>query len=223
MPDASSALPGLGIVLVAVVLLWFAFGTQVNVRKADRLMKWLQDGLPLLGPRTTLRWLGSSVAELRIVEPRPPCRSAVLMIVLEPRDLGALWAISRWRGRRDFLLLRLDLIRAPRFRADLIDRRSWTARDRRGDDPPFQREQAWTDAAGVEVQLRSDDDAELDRLRAFWNRLDQVSAGMWRLSVRPLVPHLEIHLVPPSRDGADARQLLSAVRDLAEAVAAPRR
>ncbi len=222
MPDPSPLLPGLGIALVAVVLLWFAFGTQANVRKADRVMKWLQDGLPLLGPRTTLRWLGSSVAELNIVEPRPPCRAAALMVVLEPRDMGALWALSRRRGRRDFLLLRLDLVRAPRFRADLIDPRAWTARDRRGDDLPFDREQTWTDGSGAEVQLRHDDGADVGRLRGFWDRLHRLSGGTWRLSVRPLVPHLEIHLLLPPLEVGDARQLLGTVRELAEAVAAPR-
>ncbi len=222
MPDLSAVLQGLGIALVAVVLLWFALGTQANVRRADRVMKWLQDGLPLLGPRTTLRWLGSSVAELRIVEPRPPCRGATLMVVLEPRDMGALWALSRWRGRRDFLLLRIDLVRAPRFRADLIAPRAWTAHDRRGDDVPFHRERTWTDGAGAEVQLRHDDGADLARLRGFWDRLHRLSGGTWRISVRPLVPHLEIHLLVPPLQVSDARQLLGTVRELAEAVAAPR-
>lgn len=222
MPDPSALLPGLGVVLVAVVLLWFAFGTQVNVRKADQVMKWLQDGLPQLGPRTTLRWLGSSVAELRIVQPRAPWRAAMLMIVLEPRDLGLLWALARRRGRRDFLLLRLDLVRAPRFRADLIDPRAWTAHDRRGDDAPFGREQAWTGSAGTEIRLRHDGGADLTALRGFWERLDRLSGGAWRISIRPLVPHVEIHMVLPRPGAGDARELLSTVRELAEAVAAPR-
>lgn len=222
MPDPSAVLPGLGIVLVAVVLLWFAFGTQVNIRTADRVMRWLQDGLPLLGPRTTLRWLGSSVAELRIAQPRAPLRAATLMIVLEPRDLGLLWALARRRGRRDFLLLRLDLVRAPRVRADLVDPRAWTARDRRGDDAPFEREEAWTDAAGGAVHVRHDGGADLARLGAFWDRLDRASGGAWRISVHPLVPHLEIHLLVPPRGTSDPRELLGTVRELAEAVAAPR-
>lgn len=222
MPDASAFLPGLGILLVAVVLLWFVFGTQRNVRTAERVMKWLESGLPLLGPRTTLRWLGSSVAELRIAAPRPPWRAAVVMIVLEPRDLGALWALSRGRGRRDFLLLRLDLVRAPRWRADLIDPGAWTAHDRRADDLPFAREATWTDGAGSTVQLRHDDGAGLARLRAFWDRLHRQSGGAWRISVRPLVPHLEIHLLVPPLGAADARELLGTVRELGEAVSAAR-
>lgn len=222
MDDPSALLPGLGIVLVAVVLLWFAFGTQTNIRRADRIMRWLQDGLPLLGPRTTLRWLGSSVAELRIAGPLAPLRAATVMIVLEPRDLGLLWALARRRGRRDFLLLRLDLARAPRSRADLIDPEAWTAKDRRGDDGPFDREETWTDGSGGTVHVRHDRAADLAGLRGFWDRLDRLSGGAWRISVRQLVPHLEIHLLVPALDASDARQMLGTVRELAEAVAAPR-
>lgn len=221
MPDPAALAQAVGIALVAAVLLWFAFGTQRNIRTADRAMRWLQTGLSVLGPRTTLRWLGSSVAELRIVEARAPFRAALAMIVLEPRDLSAIWALSRGRGRRDFLLLRLDLARAPRARADLVDPRAWTARDRRADDAPFEEEASWTDASGTAVSVRADRAADLAVLRAFWDRLDRESGGVWRISVRQLVPHLEVHVLFPSGD-ADARTLLGTVRELAEAVSAPR-
>lgn len=221
MPEPSALFQGLGVVLVAVVLLWFAVGTQLNIRKANRAMRWLQSGLPLLGPRTTLRWLGSSIAELKIVDPRTPYRAAVAMIVLEPRDLSALWALSRGRGRRDFLLLRLDLIRAPRFRADLIDPQAWTARDRRSDDAPFAHQDTWTDTTARTIAVRSDGAADLARLRTAWDRLSGLSGGVWRISVRQLVPHVEVHCLFPSLETGDARQLLTAVRELAEAVAAP--
>ena len=49
-------------IFVAVVLLivgWFAVGTHLNVRKGESVLKWLQDGLPLIGEKATLRWLGS--------------------------------------------------------------------------------------------------------------------------------------------------------------------
>lgn len=222
MPEPSVLLQGLGIAGVVVVLLWFALGTQLNLRKADRAMKWLQTGLPLLGPRATLRWLGSSVAELKIVDPRAPCRTALALIVLEPRDLSAIWAVSRGRGRRDFLLLRLDLVRAPRFRADLIDPRSWTARDRRSDDAPFAHQETWTDAGGRTVAVSSDGTADLARLRAIWDQLGRSSGGAWRISVRQLVPHVEVQCLFPPLESADASRLVGTVRELAELVATPR-
>src|SRR5918999_1589592 len=148
MPDPSAFLPALLIVVLAVVMVWFTMGTQRNITRGNRVLTWLQEGLPALGPRTTLRWLGSSVAELRITQPRHPYREAVVMVVLEPRDLGAFWALARRRGRRDFLLLRLSLVRAPTIRADLVAEAAWTASHTRRDEPDPEQREAWTDEAG---------------------------------------------------------------------------
>ena len=222
--DPSAFVPALGIALIAVVLLWFTIGTQFNIRKGERLMRWLQDGLPALGPRTTLRWLGSSVAELQIVQPRAPYREATVMIVLEPRDLGAVWALARRRGRRDFLLLRLSLIRAPHFRADVIDPAAWTAGDNRRDEPAFDRAETWAGVGGSEVALRAhlDDRADAVQIRALAERLTRLSSGVWRVSVRPTVPHLEIHLLLPDTARVSSHDLLGAVTEAARALSAPR-
>lgn len=221
MPDLSAFLPGLLLVVTAVVLVWFTFGTQRNIRRGNRLLAWLQDGLPELGPRTTLRWLGSSVAELQIVAPRAPYREALVMVVLEPRDLGAVWALTRSRGRRDFMVLRLSLVRAPRVRADLVQPAAWTASDRRPDEPEPRLRESWTDAAGRAVDVSHDGDGDVAALRSHWDRLSSLSGGAWRLSIRPTVPHLEIHLLPPDVDATSARKLLREVSALAKAVAAP--
>jgi hypothetical protein len=215
MPDLESLAPALLIAALAVVLLWFTFGTQANIRKGNRILEWLQDGLGLLGPRTTVRWLGSSVAELKIVEPVHPFREAVVMVVLEPRDLGAMWAISRSRGRRDFLILRLNLVRSPLHRADAMDPRAWTAEhlDDDGDRPAL--DTSWTDHGGATVQVRRDPEFELAEIGRLWDRLGRVSGGAWRLRIRPTVPHLEIHLLPPDPTRVSAHRLLDEVRDIA--------
>jgi hypothetical protein len=215
MPDIESLAPSLFIAALAVVLLWFTFGTQANIRKGNRMLVWLQDGLGLLGPRTTLRWLGSSVAELKILEPAHPFREALVMVVLEPRDLGAMWAISRSRGRRDFLILRLSLVRSPLYRADAVDPRAWTAEHLAdgGDPPPI--ETSWTDHGGATVSLRHDPEFGAAEVGRLWDRLAGVSGGAWRLSIRPTVPHLEIHLLPPDPAQVSAHRLLGEVRDIA--------
>jgi hypothetical protein len=219
MPDPIAFLPGLLIALLAVVMVWFTIGTQRNVSRGNRLLGWLSDGLPALGPRTTLRWLGSSVAELRISQPRHPYREAVVLVVLEPRDLGALWALARRRGRRDFILLRLSLVRAPTVRADLIDRASWTASHGRRDEPEPDLNETWTDAAGRMVEIRHDGRSDLARLREHWTRLGEQTGGVWRISIRQTVPHLEIHLLAPDPDRPGARALLDEVGRIARSVA----
>jgi hypothetical protein len=220
MPDPSAFGPALLIVLLLLVMGWFTLGTQRNISRGNRLLAWLQDGLPALGPRTTLRWLGSSVAELRIAEPRSPYREAVVMVVLEPRDLGALWAMSRARGRRDFVVLRLSLVRAPRWEADLIDPSAWTAGHQRLDDTALDARDSWTDGSGRAIRVADDGRADIEALRTHWDRLAQDSGGAWRVSVRSTVPHLEVHLLPPSDlEVASARRLFAAVGALASSVA----
>jgi hypothetical protein len=219
MPDPIAFLPGLLIALLAVVMVWFTIGTQRNVSRGNRLLGWLSDGLPALGPRTTLRWLGSSVAELRISQPRHPYRDALVLVVLEPRDLGAFWALARRRGRRDFILLRLSLVRAPTARADLIDRAGWTAAHGRRDEPDPELHETWTDDGGRTVEIRHDGRSDIAALREHWTRLGHETAGAWRISIRQTVPHLEIHLLAPDPDHQDARALLDEVGRLARSVA----
>jgi hypothetical protein len=220
MPEPASFVPGLLIGLLAVVMVWFALGTQRNISRGNRLLRWLQDGLAALGPRTTLRWLGSSVAELRITQPRHPYREALVMVVLEPRDLGALWAVSRRRGRRDFLLLRLSLVRAPTFRVDFVDPRAWTAGHGRSDEHEPELHETWTDAAGRAVDVRHDGSADLAVMRSHWDGLGAQSGGAWRISIRPTVPHLEVHLLAPDPEHHSARGLLDRVGELARAISA---
>jgi hypothetical protein len=58
--------------LAVVVVAWFAAGTLHNIRKGSALMRWMQGGLPLLGARTTVRWLGTTAVEMVIREAKPP-------------------------------------------------------------------------------------------------------------------------------------------------------
>ena len=219
MPALEQFLPGLAVALVAMVLVWFALGTQLNIRRGHRILRWLQDGLPMLGRRTTFRWLGSSVAELRIANAEAPFRAAQVMVVLEPRDLGLLWGFARRRGRRDFVLLRLDLARAPRLRADLVDPEAWTARDRRAGEEPPERVTQWTDGAGRLVEVAHDGaaDADIGTLRDAWTRIS-ASGRPWRISIRQTVPHVEVHLVPGELAHVSSRPLFEDVRRLASEV-----
>lgn len=219
MPDLSALGASVAIALLVAVMLWFALGTQRNIRRGNDLLGWLQDGLPLLGARTTLRWLGSSVVELRITEPAAPFREAELLAVLEPRDLGALWAFAHRRGRRDFLILRVRLARAPRFSADVADPRGWTMGDVRHRWAGEQWGSSWSGTwNGTALEARHDAAARIDELRGWWASLASVSGGVWRISVRPTVPHLEIHLLPPP-DGVSSLRLMEAVREVAREVA----
>jgi hypothetical protein len=221
MPNAEALWPAVLIALVLVVMLWFTFGTQRNIRKGNALLAWLQDGgLPVLGRRATLRWLGSSAVELVIAEASPPFRDATVVVVLEPRDVGLLWAFARSRGRRDFLIVRANLRRAPRFRLDAGDPGGWTGRldspseDVRAGDAD--RRLAWP-GNGLAVAGPGADD---ELARRAWERLARVSEGVWRLTIQPVTPHLEVHLRPPATERVSADRVIAPIRDLAAELAA---
>jgi hypothetical protein len=122
--------PELAIFVVVVIAIvgWFALGTHVNVRKGHRFLEWLQGGLPLIGEKTTLRWLGSSVVHLQIEKAREPFRRVEVLVVLEPRDVPPVWLLSRLRGRCDLLIVRTELRAVPKLQVEILDRQAWSTR-----------------------------------------------------------------------------------------------
>lgn len=122
--------PGLSLFILAVILVvgWFAVGTHYNVRKGHAIMRWLQDGLPLVGEKTNLRWLGSSVLELKIQQAKPPFRAAEIVVAFEPRDVAPIWLMSRLRGRRDLFIFRALLHHRPSVQLEALDTTAWPPR-----------------------------------------------------------------------------------------------
>jgi hypothetical protein len=213
MPPLEAFGPSIAIALILLVMLWFALGTQRNIGKGNDLLRWLQAGLPMLGRRTTMRWLGSSAVELGIANAEAPFREATVVVVLEPRDVSVLWAYARSRGRRDFLIVRTNLRRAPRFSMDVGDPTGWTGRPDAAE--PGWRTVAWPDGC-VALAGPGADEATV---RSAWDRLGRVSAGVWRLTIQPVVPHLEVHLRPPSIASVSSDRVIAPIRDLAAALA----
>ncbi len=210
----ASFLPAVLLIALLVVMLWFAFGTQRNIKRGNEVMRWVQTGLPLLGRRTTLRWLGSSAAQLKLSQALEPFREAEVVVVLEPRDVSVLWAWARAHRRRDFLILRGELTRAPAFELEAGDARGWTGHDRlRRLDPDLWEESNW----GVEhVSVRHKPASDSDLARRFWDQLGEASGGVWRLSIRQEPPHLEAHVLPPDTAALQADRLFGVFRELGQ-------
>jgi hypothetical protein len=222
MPPLEAFGPAIAIGLILLVMGWFAWGTQQNIRTGNRLLTWLQGGLPILGSRTTLRWLGSSAVELGIVDPAQPFREATVVVVLEPRDVSVLWALARSSGRRDFLIVRLNLVRPPRFTMDVRDPHGWTGRQ----EPSAARDRGdgdgdWHPVDGLDGMVsQASPGADEAAVRSTWHRLAGATGGMWRMTVQPVVPHLEIHFRPPDPDRVTADRVIAPIHDLAETLAA---
>ena len=203
------------VVAILLFLGWFAVGTQFNVRTGNRLLARLQEGLTLLGKRTTLRWLGSSAVELKVQTALPPLRSAEVFVVLEPRDLPLLWWVFRARGRRDLLILRGELRAAPRFELEALDARAWSTR---GIERALQRDR-WTPTAVpppstlvAYAQGRPEAVAELLALATI------PGLTLVRLAVHRSAPNLELQWQVGAVDGLDARRIVASIHRLAERV-----
>jgi hypothetical protein len=200
--------------LAILVLVWFAGGTIWNVRRGRALMRWMQDGLPRLGEKTTVRWLGSTAVELVIRQAAAPFGAVTVVIFLEPRDIPWMWALARSRGRRDTLIVRGALRRAPTVDLDALDRLSWSGRDALrslGGNGWSVREPAAAGALAVYYKTP----AALRQADALTALAVESGLSVRRLAVRRTEPHFQLHVAPPGAS-TSASEFFEAVRALAE-------
>lgn len=203
------------VVLVALILGWFAVGVVWNIRRGNAVLRWMQGGLPRLGEKTTLRWLGSSAVELSIARAKSPFRRVDLLLVMEPRDVLWFWLLARLRGRRDMLIVRGQLMSAPRFEFDLLSPGSWSERETAGRGEVRQWESEPLDEANFRAPAatrslsRQIAPGALATARRVWPII-------WRLSSRREFPQLELHVPLPYPRRTDATQFFDALRALAE-------
>jgi hypothetical protein len=204
------------IVLVAVVMGWFAFGVVWNIRRGNAVLKWLQGGLPRLGEKTTLRWLGSSVVEMGLAKAKPPFRRAELLLVMEPRDVPWFWVFARVRGRRDTLIIRGQLASPPPFEFDVLAPGSWSEQlalqhgeARRWEPETLAADATFRAPAATRPLSRQVAPHALESAR-------RVGTTVWRLSSRRDFPQLELHIPLPDPRQQDAVEFFNALRALAE-------
>ncbi len=213
MPGLDAVLPALVVIALVGVLLAFTFGTQRNIARGNSIVRWLQGSLPQLGQRASLHWLGSSVVELRFSAPVEPFREVTILAVMEPRDVPVLWALTRAGGRRDLLIFRTSLRRAPRSELEAADPASWLTSREPGEEPGWNA-LAWPGNVQA-AQRGAPDPAVTDAARTAWARLASASGGVWRMSLRQTVPHLEVHVRPPDLRAVESGPLVEAFHALA--------
>lgn len=202
------------IILALIVMGWFAGGTLWNIRKGNAVMRWMQDGLPLLGERTSMRWLGTTAVELVIAKAKPPFQQATLLVFMEPRDVPWNWGLARLQGRRDTLIIRAQLYTPPHADAEVLDRASWSGRDL------LRRiaSERWTitePAAAGGLPIYSKTGAALSRASIMLDRARRAGLSVRRLSVRHAAPHLQLHVDLPAAS-TSARDFIETLRDLGQ-------
>ena len=201
------------VIAVLVVMGWFAVGIIYNLRRGDAILRWMQAGLPMIGERTTFRWLGTSVAELVIAQAKRPFRRMETLVVLTPRDVPWMWLWAALRGRRDTLIFRANLSTPPEVDLEFADPASWTGRvalqeaAKRGwDSQSYQGLQLMAPPGkGKQASTYLSDISEPGR---------RLASSYWRFSVRRGTPHLELHFAFPDQR-SDAKQFFEAFQRLA--------
>jgi hypothetical protein len=201
----------IGIAAVAVVA-WFAGGTIWNVRTGRALMRWMQGGLPLLGERTSVRWLGSTAVEMTIRDAKAPFAGVTLVIFLEPRDLPWMWAIGRAQRRRDTLIIRGMLRRTPQVEFEALDNSSWSGREALSRVPRDWLVRQAEEPGGAVVHHASV--AALKEADALLRLARHEGLMVKRLSVRRSAPHFQLH-VPAPDPRRPAHDFFKAVQTLA--------
>ncbi|HET6411921.1 MAG TPA: hypothetical protein VFG53_07660 [Anaeromyxobacter sp.] len=208
-------LVGLSILVVAS----FAAGSLANVRRGSAALRWMQGGLPRLGARTRVRWLGTTAIELFLRQPVPPLKEVAVIVFLEPRDLPWAWAFARARraGRRDTLIVRALLRDPPRLELEAIDPESWSGREALRRLPPSAGWTAYPAPAALALRVLVREPKALARAEALLPLAARTGAPIFRLSVRSAPPHLQLHLALPGPT-LPAGAFFEAIGVLAEAL-----
>lgn len=205
------------VLAVIIIMGWFAFGIIYNLRRGDALLKWMQNGLPDIGQRTTFRWLGTSVAELVIAHAKKPFRRLETLLVLKPRDIFWMTILAQFQGRGDIVIFRAQLSTAPPVDLELVDPKTWSGRsalkqvaERKWESKPYEGLQLLAPRGLLELATST-----IDRLAA---PMQKLSPRYARFSLRRDTPNLEVHVPFPQYRAEDAGQYFGALRMLARAI-----
>jgi hypothetical protein len=205
------------IIAVAIFMGWFALGMIYNLRRGDALLKWMQAGLPLIGQRTTFRWLGTSVAEMGIARAKRPFQRLETLLVLKPRDVFWMTILAFFQGRNDVLIFRAYLSTPPLLDLELADPKTWSGRTALKQVS----ERGWEGTDYQDLRLM----APKGLLNLAATTLDQLVVPMLslspryvRFSLRKTAPNLEIHVPFPDPRVADAKAYFQSLCELGEAV-----
>ncbi len=203
------------IAALIIVLGWFTLGLTWNLRIGNGLLRWMRAGLPQLGERTTMRWLGSSAIELVIGTARPPFKQVTLLAVMEPRDIPWLWLISRFQHRRDVLIVRAQLQTAPTYEFDLIAPDAWNETKQAGQPEARQ----WASEPFDDLNFSAPATTRSLSRAIATDALPvarRVQPRVWRLSARRNDTQLELHIPLPNLRRTQAQDFFTALRELGE-------
>lgn len=173
------------------LIFWYGVASIYNRRLGIRTYRWLQPGVSSLGKITQAKWIGSagSGARIGVAQAKSPFRQAEVAFLLETRELLPLWLLNRARGIHDSLVVRAHLRSVPHGELEILPHGHSRFRDLLADS----KQNPWSMLerplpAGLQAAGRGRDTDKL--LRAVGPLLQEVGAGVRRLSLARTAPHL---------------------------------
>lgn len=194
--------------LSAVLIAWYIVGYIVNRSRAEHIYRWLRAGLKPWGQLTAGERLGtwSAGGRLAVTKPVSPFRQVDVIFLLEPRENVLFWIFSMLRGKRDTLILRINLRKTRPAELELA---------RQGDrefqqivsqaKKPFSSIPAPT---GYKLVSRSENNETAADVLAF---IEKYSPAIQRVSLRKREPHLLIRANLPQLTGQPAEEFFAAI------------
>jgi len=208
----TTIITGLVMAIALGMFIWFFVGMQMNLVRGNAALRWMKDGIKLLSEKTSLRWLGSSVVQLGMTDPRPPFKHIDILVMLEPRDVAVMWLASRRGGRRDALILRGNLRRPACCEFDVLDPSSWSGKDALKHHTPAE----WARQTRDGLLFAAEGEAAVEVAQQILPLAQKMGGRLVRLSARSTVPHLEIHLLAPWNGSVDGKDSLAIYRQIGE-------
>lgn len=184
--DLRGVIIGLSVAFMA----WYIVGIQINRRRAARVQAWLKAGLEEeIGAVSEMRWLRPtrSAGALVVTEPFAPFRNVEAIFALEWVENLPVWLYRRLRGRRNELILRVDLRLNPaqEFEVGLLGSKGYENYLAEHTDEPMQRLEPLN---GFAIARRGRfDEEQIEHLKQF---LAANQGALLRLSLQRKTIHL---------------------------------
>lgn len=212
-----SPLVTLALAVVLALLLWYLVGMQLNIRRGRRALKWLEQGLPVIGEKAALNWTGVSHVEIQVNKAKDPFRSADVIVDLVPREIPFWWLRKVQVQNKDTVIVRAQLRAAPRF--DLVSYSPHVLADEQ-----LKRSGTgqWTAVQGglanaMTADIRGTISPYAVNRLIVQTTLDGMT--LTRLIVHRSSPNLEVHYLLPPFDQVSPQRVFTSIHQLGQEVA----
>ena len=216
LPTLTRSLRAWWIVLAVLVALYM-IGTWLNRRRSKELGLWLAAGVGVLGGQTLWKWVGTmtSGAQVTIVGANRPFKQGEILYLLLTREFLPLWGIELLRGKRDLLVMRVELAAKPAREFEVVPLNGDLRKtlDRNPGAIPWN----WQEMpAGLGLATHLDPGGQTAAaVRKF---LDAYGPFVQRLSLRKGSPQLILFAQLSGIERKPAKEFLGAVRDVVAAL-----